>query len=106
DDVHKHDGVVLLARIVASLEDAEFQQVGVADLQSLEDGSTQGGTVGVERQRQFGNPNHGVSWPVIAGRGGAASLVDWKNWPAAVFRTSASLPPAKSVVFAGFAVPC
>jgi hypothetical protein len=28
-------------------------------------------------------------------------LVDWKNTPAALFRTSAPFPPAKSVVFAG-----
>ena len=31
------------------------------------------------------------------------TLVYWKNWPAAVFQTSASLPAAKSVVFAACA---
>src|SRR6267378_3785851 len=28
-------------------------------------------------------------------------LVYWKNWPAAVFRTSATFPPAKGATFAG-----
>src|SRR5712672_2131963 len=32
-------------------------------------------------------------------------LVNWKNWPAAVFRTSAPLPPAKGATFAGWTVP-
>jgi hypothetical protein len=28
-----------------------------------------------------------------------------ENWPTAIFRTSAPLPPPKSVVFAGWAMP-
>src|SRR6266446_10242959 len=32
-------------------------------------------------------------------------LVNWKKWPAALFRTVAPLPPAKGVTFAGCFVP-
>src|ERR1700740_1052649 len=34
-----------------------------------------------------------------------AALSIWKNRPAAIFRTSAPLPPSKSVVFAGCSTP-
>ena len=41
EDVDEQDDAVLLARIVAALEHAEVQQVGVTDVQTLDDGLAQ-----------------------------------------------------------------
>jgi|GEM_PF-4971519 len=59
EDVDEQDDAVLLARIVAALEHAEVQQVGVTDVQTLDDGLAQriGGMI--EGQGQFGDANHG-----------------------------------------------
>ena len=59
DDVDEQDHAVLLARIVAALEDGEVQQVCIGNTQALDDGLAQliGGVI--ERQRQFVDANHG-----------------------------------------------
>ena len=70
DDIHKGNLGILLASVIAALENAEADQFIIGQLQPLENGLTQRGFRMIERKRKFTETDHGKGFrPVYPAKG-------------------------------------